>query len=361
MSDDHAVFTEPGPVSRAYRNAGDATTRRYRVTHTTRYTYDDVVSSSYGRCYLTPRDTVGQRVLDDGVDIAPEAADRSSGVDAYGNRDTYFHVRSSHRELVVTGHSVVDVDPPRRSDLTNPGLLAPWESARDDLANDPRAVEFALDLTPPEITPTVSDYAAEIFVPGISLLEAVGNLTSRIYREFTYRSGSTAISTRVETVMRRREGVCQDFARVAIACLRSQGLAARYVSGYLATDPPPGSERIVGADASHAWAAVRVPGGAWLAFDPTNDKLVDERHVTVAWGRDYDDVPPLRGVIYTDAASSKIDVSVDVAPIDPTGNGEFAQRTDENARFVQLSGQKHGADRTGNDPNEIDHSVGHLR
>jgi transglutaminase-like putative cysteine protease len=293
---------------------GKPGTRRYAVLHRTRYDYDDVVTSSYGRCYLQPRDLPGQRVLSSEVDIDPEPADRSTGVDVYGNNDCYFHVRAPHRRLEVTGRSVVEVDPVDTALVESPAALAPWESARPDGPSGARAVEFRLDLYPPEITGAVSDYAAEIFTPGRPLIEAVTTLTTRIFRDFTYRSGSTAISTRVDTVMARREGVCQDFARVAIACLRSQGLAARYVSGYLATDPPPGRERIFGADASHAWAAVWLPGDRWIAFDPTNDKLVDERHVTLAWGRDYDDVPPLRGVIYTESRKSKIEVSVDVSP-----------------------------------------------
>ncbi|HEY9313515.1 transglutaminase family protein [Williamsia sp.] len=292
----------------------EGVTRRYRITHRTRYDYDDVVSSSYGRCHLQPRDLPGQRVIDSAITIDPEPSDRSTGVDIYGNHDSYFHVVTPHRRLEVTGVSTVDVDPIDQGLLNSEAARARWESARPTGAAGARAVEFRLDLYPPEIGPAVARYASEIFTPGAPLLDVVRELTSRIFRDFTYRSGSTAISTKVDTVMERREGVCQDFARVAIACLRSQGLAARYVSGYLATDPPPGRERIFGADASHAWAAVWLPGDRWIAFDPTNDKLVDERHVTVAWGRDYDDVPPLRGVIYTESRKSKIDVSVDVSP-----------------------------------------------
>ncbi|GAA1480668.1 transglutaminase family protein [Gordonia sinesedis] len=298
--------------------ATDGTRRRYRVFHRTRYTYDDDVSSSYGRCYLTPRDLPQQRVRYTEVTVGPEPDDRSSGIDVYGNTDTYFHVRTLHRALEVTATSIVDVDPPDVGVRHSTAARAAWELARPGPA-DPAAVEFTLDLYPPEITPAVVDYAASVFTPSRPLIEAIVDLTSRIFTDFTYRSGSTAISTRVDTVLERRMGVCQDFARVAIACLRSVGLAARYESGYLATDPPPGAERIFGADASHAWAAVWLPGDRWLAFDPTNDKLVDERHVTVAWGRDYDDVPPLRGVIYTGSTSSTIDVSVDVAPLDPDG------------------------------------------
>ncbi|MGV9711154.1 transglutaminase family protein [Gordonia sp. NPDC003424] len=291
--------------------------RRYRVYHRTCYTYDDDVSSSYGRCYLTPRELPHQHVVDTEVRIEPQPDDWSTGVDVYGNSDSYFHVRTSHEELVVTATSVVDVDPPDAGLLLSAAALGPWEWARPAGlgAAGAEAMEFVLDLTPAEITPAVMAYARQVFTPARPLIEAITDLTSRIFHDFSYKSGSTAISTRVDTVMERRMGVCQDFARVAIACLRAVGLAARYESGYLATDPPPGRSRIFGADASHAWAAVWLPGDHWVAFDPTNDKLVDERHVTVAWGRDYDDVPPLRGVIYTESKKSHIDVAVDVSPM----------------------------------------------
>ncbi|GAB03600.1 transglutaminase family protein [Gordonia amarae] len=303
-------------------------TRRYQVMHRTSYTYNDVVSSSYGRCYLRPRDLVHQRVLNASVTIDPAPDDRSTGVDVYGNSDAYFHVHSAHRELVVVSESLVEVDPVDPALFETPGAVGPWEQARPGLSGSAVLREFSMDLYPPEITPAVRAYAAEVFFPGRPLVEAVRDLTTRIFHDFTYESGSTAISTKVDTVLERRKGVCQDFARVALACLRSVGLAGRYESGYLATDPPPGRERIYGADASHAWAAVWVQGtapdpdnpsepGYWLAFDPTNDKWVDERHVTVAWGRDYDDVPPLRGVIYTDSTRSEISVSVDVSPVNP--------------------------------------------
>ena len=177
------------------------------------------------------------------------------------------------------------------------------------------AVEFALDLPTPEITDEVRAYAAPSFTPGRPLADVIVDLTHRIFTDFRYLSGSTTVSTTVVDVLAARSGVCQDFARLAIACLRSQGLAARYVSGYLATEPPPGKERMIGVDATHAWAAVWMPDDRWLAFDPTNDQLVDERYATVAWGRDYADVPPLRGVIYTEAEKSTIAVSVDVAPM----------------------------------------------
>lgn len=284
--------------------------RGYEITHRTTYRYSDVVTSSYGRGFLVPRSSSRQRCLAHELIIDPDPADSSTSRDAYGNTSSYFHVTERHQTLTVTSRSVVEVDAPPPGHYAAAGLQVPWEQARPvGLAG-----EFALDLVPPEITDALRDYAAPTFTPGRPLIEVARELTSRIYRDFTYRSGSTTVSTGVAEVLAAREGVCQDFARLAIACLRANGLAASYVSGYLATDPPPGKERMVGVDATHAWASVWVPGEHWLAFDPTNDQLVDERYVVVGFGRDYADVPPLRGIIYTDSESSVIQVAVDVAP-----------------------------------------------
>ncbi|MGY1895892.1 transglutaminase family protein [Nocardia gipuzkoensis] len=295
----------------------DGAARRYRVEHRTRYVYSGEVASSYGRAYLTPREFPGQRLIAHDIRIDPAPSDRSIGADVYGNRTSYFHVTTEHRALTVVGESLVEVDAPRHDRAAS--AAHPWEKARPTGANGPFAVEFALDLHPPEITADLVAYTAESFRPGRPLLDAVGELNTRIYTDFAYRSGATTVSTRVADVFAARAGVCQDFARLAVACLRSHGLAARYVSGYLATDPPPGKERMIGADATHAWAAVWAPGvdghdraGHWVDFDPTNDQFADERYITAAWGRDYADVPPLRGIIYTDAKDSVITVSVDV-------------------------------------------------
>jgi transglutaminase-like putative cysteine protease len=291
-------------------------TRAYRITHRTDYRYSDVVTSSYGRGFLTPRDLPGQRCLSHELSIDPEPADSSTSRDGYGNISSYFHVTERHRELTITSRSVVEVDPPPAELYTGPAAQAPWEAARPTGPEGALAAEFTLDLRPGEITDEVRAYAAPTFVPGRPLIEVLRDLTSRIYRDFTYRSGSTTVSTQVAEVLSAREGVCQDFARLAIACLRAHGLSASYVSGYLATDPPPGKERMVGIDATHAWASVWTPDDVWLGLDPTNDQLVDERYVVVGFGRDYADVPPLRGIIYTDSESSVIDVSVDVAPFE---------------------------------------------
>jgi len=290
-------------------------TRAYEITHRTMYTYSDDVTSSYGRGFLTPRDSARQRCVSHELLIEPEAADRSTSRDGYGNVSSYFHVTERHRALTITSHSIVEVDPPPAELYTGGAALAPWEISRPVGPDGALAVEFTLDLQQPEITDAVRDYAAPSFQPGRPLVEVLRDLNARINHDFTYRSGSTTISTRVAEVLVAREGVCQDFARLAIACLRANGLAASYVSGYLATDPPPGRERMVGIDATHAWASVWTPQNQWFGFDPTNDALVDERYVVAGFGRDYADVPPLRGIIYTDSESSKIDVSVDVAPL----------------------------------------------
>lgn len=290
--------------------------RRYHVTHSTIYGYSDVVTSSYGRGYLTPRDTARQHCLAHSLRIDPEPTDSSTSRDAYGNVSSYFHVTERHRRLSVTSESIVEVDPVPQELYGAGSALAPWEIARPVGPDAALATEFTLDLQPQEITDDVRAYAAASFEPGKPLIEVLKELTSRIYRDFTYRSGSTTVSTRVNDVLAAREGVCQDFARLAIACLRANGLAASYVSGYLATDPPPGKERMIGLDATHAWASVWTPQNQWLGLDPTNDQMVDERYIIVGWGRDYADVPPLRGIIYTDSESSVIDVSVDVAPFE---------------------------------------------
>ncbi len=299
-------------------------TRRYRITHRTQYRYSDVVTSSYGRGFLTPRDTPRQRCLNHELRIEPPPADSSISRDAYGNVSTYFHITQAHRVLTVTSVSVVEVNRPAAELYDTDSAHAPWEQARPAGPAGALAAEFVLDLDPPEITDEVRRYAAPSFAPGRPLIEVMRDLAARIHADFTYRSGSTTVSTGVAEVLAARAGVCQDFARLAIACLRANGLAAGYVSGYLATDPPPGKERMIGIDATHAWAAVwtpsetpnESPGDRWLGLDPTNNQLVDERYIIVGRGRDYADVPPLRGIIYTNSQDSAIEVAVDVVPFE---------------------------------------------
>jgi transglutaminase-like putative cysteine protease len=289
---------------------------RYRVEHRTVYTYDDDVTDSLGIAYLVPRDLPWQQVGDYRIDIAPAPGDTATDEDFYGNRLTYFQVLESHRELVVVGTGEVDVVAPQ---VDSASLEQPWDAvlplAVPHLAGAWLASDLALPSPAVPTYPGAKEYAADSLVPGRPIGEAVSDLMHRIHAEFEYDDSATTVTSTVPEILAKRAGVCQDFAHFTLACLRSHGLAARYVSGYLATEPPPGKERVVGADASHAWASVWLGDDAWLAFDPTNDQWQDDRYVTVAWGRDYGDVPPVKGVIFTEATHSKLDVFVDVAPL----------------------------------------------
>ena len=195
----------------------------------------------------------------------------------------------------------------------------PWEVARDRLrlegAGDlVEARDFQLDSPMVAVSPALLDYVAPSFPGGRPIVDALADLTSRIHGDFAFKPGSTSFGTTLTELLELRQGVCQDFALLAIGCLRSLGLAARYVSGYIETRPPPGRPRVVGADVSHAWASAFVPGAGWVDFDPTNDQFVNDRYVTTAWGRDYRDVSPVKGVIYTESKSDEMEVSVDVMP-----------------------------------------------
>lgn len=289
------------------------TTRRYRIEHRTEYRYSDAVSSSYGRVSLRPRDLPGQRCVDHELIVDPEPDDVSEWLDVYGNHTGYYHISRQHEVLTVTGRSTVEVDRPTWDAAV---AARPWETARPTGALGARAVEFTLPSARVQLVPDVRTYAGRSLTPGRPLLDAVVDLTHRIHADFRYDSTATTVSSTIADVLSTRAGVCQDFAHLAVAALRAHGLPCRYVSGYLATDPPPGRERMIGADASHAWAAVRLPDDSWVGFDPTNDQLADERYTVLAWGRDYDDVAPLRGIIFTDAETSEMTVSVDVAPLD---------------------------------------------
>ncbi|HEX8510577.1 MAG TPA: transglutaminase family protein [Propionibacteriaceae bacterium] len=292
---------------------------RYRIEHSTTYTYDADVTGSYGTFHLRPRDTDWQTCLSHQVVITPEPADVFRHTDMYGNTKTYFHVVEPHTELKVTAVNVVDVSP---REYQQELLAVPWEQARPSVRPDQPDAWLATDFTfaspMVDVPAEARAYAEESFLPGRGIAEAATDLMQRVYRDFAYKSGSTTVSTRVGELLERRTGVCQDFTHVMVSSLRSLGLAGRYVSGYLATRPPPGKPRVVGADASHAWVGCWVPGAGWLYLDPTNNRLTDESHATVAWGRDYADVTPVKGVIFTESTSSRMVVSVDMAPAEVT-------------------------------------------
>lgn len=290
----------------------------YRIVHRTEYRYDAQVSSSYGEAHLHPRETPGQQCYSAAVAVEPFPEGYRERRDFFGNRVAHFHVREPHTTLVVTGTSVVDVRD-HRSASSRLGDRT-WESARDELrhglgAESLDARQFALGSPMVPSSAGAHAFTEPSFAPGRPIAEALADLAHRIHDEFEFAPGSTSVKTSVDEVLEKRKGVCQDFAHLAIAGLRSLGFACRYVSGYLETFPPPGRPRLQGADVSHAWLSVFVPGAGWIDLDPTNDQFANDRYVTVAWGRDYGDVPPMKGVIFTEAKTREIEVTVDVVEL----------------------------------------------
>jgi transglutaminase-like putative cysteine protease len=286
----------------------------YEVTHRTKYEYEAPVSASYGQAHLLPRERPGQWCRQAEVMFDPPPGDRSEHVDYFGNRTLNFSILQPHTSLTVTALSTVEVqEPPPMSLLAN----QPWELVQGAIASaaSPLSIaagEFVLDSPRVAASAELSAFASPSFATGRPIGEAVADLIHRIHGEFEYVPGATTVTSTIDELMESRQGVCQDFAHLAIGCLRSVGLAARYVSGYLETVPPPGKARVAGADQSHAWASLFVPGDGWIDVDPTNDRFVGDRYVTTAWGRDYGDVPPLEGVIFTDGNEHELTVTVDV-------------------------------------------------
>jgi transglutaminase-like putative cysteine protease len=272
---------------------------RYTVEHETRYAYRVPVSQSWQLAHLTPRHLPWQKVLRHELQIEPTPDERREAKDAFGNGVTHFGVHGPHPLLRVRMACEVAV-----SDRPDPARIASpaWQEVRAGLlAGAGHAELAAVRMAEPSTLVPWSEaaraYAAPSFGAGRAWLETVLELMHRIHAEFEFEPGATTVTTSVDEVLELKSGVCQDFAHLMIACLRSHGLAARYVSGYLLTDPPPGRPRLLGADASHAWVAAYSPQHGWVELDPTNDHLADRRYITLATGADFVDVVPLRGVI----------------------------------------------------------------
>ena len=337
---------------------------RYSVEHVTRYAYTAPVSQSWQLARLTPRTLPWQRLLSHSLQIEPKVDERRDELDCFGNMVTHFGLYGAHRMLQVRMECRVEVTPrpavaivatvpsvsstfepvpasglfqsqsmglgmaqsqgPETLAAPEPGATAPnaavptWEFVRDALRREP----YLDDLVPAsmtEATPLVPlseaarQYAMRSFGRGRSWLDAVVDLMRRIHADFEFEPGATTVSTSVDEVLLQRSGVCQDFAHLMLACLRGLGLPARYVSGYLLTDPAPGMPRLMGVDASHAWVAAYSPSVGWVEFDPTNNQLADQRYITLTWGADFADVVPLRGVILG-GGEQRMTVAVSVIP-----------------------------------------------
>ncbi len=285
----------------------------YQVRHLTRYRYAEPVSGSQHELHLVPRESSRQRRLSCRLDIVPVPLVYRERTDYFGNPATYVAIATPHSELTVVAESLVEV---AESPTPRPQDDVPWEAAAEiagAAASELHAQEMALPSPFVGEMPSLRDYAMPSFPAGRPLLAACVDLMARIHRDFAYDPRATTIATPLTEVFAKRRGVCQDFSHLMIACLRGLGLSARYVSGYLVTKPPPGKPRLQGADASHAWLSVLSPRFGFVDLDPTNDCLVGPEHVTLAQGRDFGDVTPLRGVIHGGGRHA-LHVAVDVIP-----------------------------------------------
>ena len=318
----------------------------YRLIHRTHYRYSYPVDVANHVACLRPRELPHQHVLEFDLAITPQPAMFIERADYFGNTHQIFTIQSPHRELLVRSHALVEV---QDATTPHPATMIPWEAARESMPHDHSAqgldaYQFSFESPRIPLRPAFAEYALKSFTPHRPLREALLHLTARIHADFTFKGGATSVSTTVDEVFLKRVGVCQDFAQLQIACLRSIRLAARYVSGYLRTIPPPGKERIIGADASHAWLSVYCPSASnldkastaavpcelsgasansgqadsapvWLDVDPTNNCEPHFDHITLAWGRDFSDVSPLRGLILG-GGKHTLKVGVDVEPIE---------------------------------------------
>jgi transglutaminase-like putative cysteine protease len=282
----------------------------YRTTHTTTYVYDESVAQSISEAHLTPRSFERQRVREVKIDVQPAFATRQTRTDYFGNEVTTIAVFGRHERFIVTATSVVETG---LSSAREFPTIA-WEAVRDRLAaptddESLSASEYIFESPYVAIVKPVAEYALPVFAPGRPLVESLRELKHRIHDEFAYKPESTEIGVPLQEVMEKRHGVCQDFAHVMIGAIRSVGLAARYISGYLRS-----GKDVQGAAASHAWVSAYVPGAGWVDFDPTNDVMPTDGHVTVGWGRDYGDVTPLKGVALGGGGQA-VEVEVHVAPL----------------------------------------------
>lgn len=287
----------------------------YRVRHTTCYRYSAPVDQCVSLAHLLPRNTSFQRCNSAFINVDPAPVIGTQRTDYFGNSTYHFAVQAPHSLMEVTAESEVEITGQRQSMALDFGATcAEVRALLPDagMAENVRAREFLLDSPMVRGTPQLAGYAAPSFADDRPFFSCVRDLTARIYADFTYDDRFTEVATPLETVLEHRRGVCQDFAHLAIGCLRSLGFPARYISGYLETTPPPGTEKLAGSDASHAWFSAYSPTEGWADFDPTNDLMAMEQHITTAWGRDYTDVTPLKGSVLGGGDGHSLDVYVDV-------------------------------------------------
>ncbi|QRR03109.1 transglutaminase family protein [Dyadobacter sandarakinus] len=290
---------------------------KYRLLHKTEYKYAEPVNNYQSLLCITPRTLPGQLCSSFSMSVTPEPSQIVERTDFYGNTVHYFSLHSPHKKLTVLAESIVERLGEGTGSLFRQSQLT-CAAARERVAAD-RSLRISLMeymLPSPLVTwnDDIAGFARDCFAEHTLLFDAVHALCRKIYTEFAFVPHFTTVNTPVREVLASRKGVCQDFSHLAIACIRSCGFAARYVSGYLETLPPPGKAKLQGSDASHAWISVYIPDYGWCDFDPTNNMVPGERHIVTAWGRDYSDVPPLKGIIFSYGKHS-LSVEVDVIPL----------------------------------------------
>jgi transglutaminase-like putative cysteine protease len=289
---------------------------KFDVSHKTLYRYSSVVVQSQHLIHMSPRVTPWQAVRHHSLIVEPAPSLLSTDIDTFGNGVTVVEIEVPHKELVLHARSTIETSPRQK---LSPATTTPWDRLHEKFcapgsACDLEVVQYTCTSRLTSASVEIADYALPSFAPGRPVLECAHNLTQRIFADFRFDSTATDVSTPLMHVFDQRRGVCQDFSHLALACLRAMGVPARYVSGYILTKPPPGQPKLQGTDASHAWIAVWCPEVGWVDFDPTNELIVTDEHITIAFGRDYDDVSPISGVLLGGDEHTVV-VGVDVMPI----------------------------------------------
>ncbi|KAA6441760.1 transglutaminase family protein [Dyadobacter flavalbus] len=290
---------------------------KYKLIHKTEYKYAEPVSNYHSLLCLTPRTLPDQVCTEFRIEVTPEPSQIFERTDFYGNKTHYFSLHSPHKKLTVLTTGVVERQSEMTGSLFIPSVVTCREARNRMLSERSLKIAFLEYMLPSPFVKwdqEIMDFAKDCFPDDRPLYECVELLCRKIYTEFKFVSDFTTIHTPIKEVLAARKGVCQDFSHLAIACIRSFGFAARYVSGYLETLPPPGKQKMQGSDASHAWISVYIPDYGWCDFDPTNNVVPGERHIVTAWGRDYNDVPPLKGIIFS-YGKHTLSVEVDVIPL----------------------------------------------
>ena len=292
---------------------------RFRVRHVTHYKYALRVTRCYNLANIIPRNTARQRCVKNRITLSPLPATQHERTDYFGNKTFHYEIQKPHTELIITSESDVEItDKDRDLDLELGGSYQQaLEYLRDTSQKEAiNAREFILDSPMVECTEALAEYARPSFEGDRPLKSCVRELTTRIFNEFAFDPQFSTIATPLAEVLKHKKGVCQDFAHLQVGCLRSMGIPAKYVSGYIETLPKPGEKKLVGADATHAWIAFFCPEEGWVEFDPTNDTVAGSQHIVTAFGRDYFDVTPVRGVLFGGGESPLLTVSVDVSRVE---------------------------------------------